>query len=55
MNPEQLWETTMDPEKRTLIQITEEDEAAAEKILKILYGRQCITKESFYKRKRSLC
>ena len=38
MNPEQLWETTMDPEKRTLIQITEEDEAAAEKIFEDLMG-----------------
>ena len=38
MNPEQLWETTMDPDKRTLIQITEEDEAAAEKIFEDLMG-----------------
>ena len=32
MNPEQLWETTMDPDNRTLIQVTIEDAAQAEKM-----------------------
>jgi len=38
MNPEQLWETTMDPEKRTLLQISLEDAAEAERIFSVLMG-----------------
>ncbi|MBQ8844882.1 MAG: DNA gyrase subunit B [Clostridia bacterium] len=38
MNPEQLWETTMDPEKRTLVQVTIEDAAQAERMISILMG-----------------
>ena len=38
MNPEQLWETTMDPKKRNLIQVTIEDAAEAEKMVSTLMG-----------------
>ncbi|MCR4416324.1 MAG: DNA topoisomerase (ATP-hydrolyzing) subunit B [Ignavibacteria bacterium] len=38
MNPEQLWATTMNPETRTILQVTIENAAAAEKIFEILMG-----------------
>ena len=38
MNPEQLWETTLNPETRTLLQVTIEDAAKAEKMVSLLMG-----------------
>ncbi len=38
MNPEQLWETTMDPKKRTLVEVTIDDAAEAEKMVTTWMG-----------------
>ncbi|MBW6408617.1 DNA gyrase/topoisomerase IV subunit B [Clostridium weizhouense] len=38
MNPDQLWETTLNPETRTLMQVTIDDAAKAEKMISLLMG-----------------
>ncbi len=47
MNPEQLWETTLNPANRTLLQVTIEDAAAADKTFDMLMGDEVPPRKRF--------
>ncbi len=47
MNPEQLWDTTMDPEKRTMLKVEIEDAESADEIFKMLMGSDVGPRKEF--------
>lgn len=47
MNPEQLWETTMNPENRTMLQVSLEDAAEADRTFEMLMGSEVAPRKRF--------
>lgn len=47
MNPDQLWETTMDPKNRMLLQVKVEDAARADEVLSLLMGEVVAPRKQF--------
>ncbi len=47
MNADQLWDTTMDPERRTLLQVNLDDAATADRLFSVLMGEDVASRKAF--------
>jgi DNA gyrase subunit B len=55
MNPEQLWDTTMDPANRTLFVVTIEDAAEADRTFSMLMGDEVAPRKRFIQSHAQKC